>query len=219
MDGNTFDTIVRGLSRDVPRRRVFGGMVGGLLAALGGTTASAARRRDRRRRRKSPDGVETETPEIPAALVGGVWDETIDMCIYDPEIGGFRVMPISTVAVPAYLNQGNTLYIDCCDSSECVELPCLTPTGCIEGACGYDPMEGAPCALPDGTTGVCNADADCVPGYSAPAPGSGYVAPPAQPVEGAAPVEPEYSAPTTDAGYSAPATDAGYPAAVPEPGF
>jgi hypothetical protein len=85
------------------------------------------------------------------------------MCHYDAELGGYRVVPISTVAVPEYLALGDTLYIDCCIDIDCGWRPCLTSTGCISGACAYDATVNAPCDLGNGETGICRNDAVCVP--------------------------------------------------------
>jgi hypothetical protein len=98
----------------------------------------------------------------PGTLAGGIWDETIEICHFNAETGAYEVIPVPTPTVPEYLNAGDTLYIDCCITAECGALPCLTPSACIEGACAYDPVPGASCALEDGTTGVCDDDGDCV---------------------------------------------------------
>jgi hypothetical protein len=176
MDGKQFDRIARDLTRETSRRTALGGLLGGALAlALGGNAASAIKRR-RRRGRRGNDGVETtESALPPGTLAGGVWDETLQICHFDPESGKVKVIAVSTPSVPQYLNAGDTLFIDCCVDDECVALPCLTPTGCIQGACAYDKTEGAACALTDGTTGYCNSDAKCVSSY-VPSDTSGYAA-------------------------------------------
>lgn len=176
MDGKQFDRIARDLTRETSRRTALRGLLGGALAlALGGSSVSAIKRRKRRGRRGN-DGVETtESALPPGTLAGGVWEETLQICHFDPESGKVKVIAVSTPSVPQYLNAGDTLFIDCCVDDECVALPCLTPTGCIQGACAYDTTEGAACALEDGTTGYCDSDAKCVASY-APSDTSGYAA-------------------------------------------
>jgi hypothetical protein len=169
MDGTQLDRIARGIALETSRRGLLGGLLGGTLAVLFGTPALAVKRRKRRGRRDGSggtDGSETETMLPPGTLTGGVWEETLDICHFNAEKGRYEVIAVSTVSVPDYLNQGDTLFIDCCTDAECGVLPCLTPTGCIEGACAYDTVQGAPCALGDGTTGVCDADAVCVGSYT-----------------------------------------------------
>jgi hypothetical protein len=151
---------------------VLAGVLGGMLALTTGQAALANRGKTRRGKYKrgGRDGqgesaavsdVYGTLPE--GVLVGGVWDETIEMCHYDTELGDYRVVPISTVAVPEYLALGDTLYIDCCVDTDCGWRPCLTSTGCISGACAYDATVNAPCDLGDGTQGICRNDAVCVP--------------------------------------------------------
>lgn len=166
MDGKQFDAIARGLTDAAPRRRLLGGLLGAALAAWSGAPAFAAKRR-KRKGRDGKDGDETAESDLPpGALTGGLWDETIDMCHFDPEAGAYTVLAVPTTSVPDHLAQGDTLYIDCCETAECGALPCFTPSGCIEGACMYDPVPGQACALSDGTTGVCNDDGECVVGIA-----------------------------------------------------
>ncbi|MCC7021756.1 MAG: hypothetical protein IT338_02960 [Thermomicrobiales bacterium] len=203
MDGKQFDRIARDLTRETSRRTALGGLLGGTLAlVMGGNSVSAIRRR-KRRGRKGRDGVETtESALPPGTLSGGVWDETLQICHFDPESGKVKVIAVSTPSVPQYLNAGDTLFIDCCVDEECGALPCLTPTGCIQGACAYDTTEGAACALEDGTTGYCSSDATCVASYI-PSDTSGYAA---EETTGAAEGDTGYIADDTG-GY--PAGDAG----------
>jgi hypothetical protein len=166
MDGKEFDRMARGLTSQSPRRQIVGGLVGVALAAITGSTASAVKRRKRRDRGgDGSDGSAEATGEItlpPGTLAGGVWDETIEICHFDPEKGEYRVMPVPTVNIPDYLNAGDTLFIDCCIDADCTGMACFTSSGCIEGACAYDAVPGASCDLGDGTFGVCDADGVCV---------------------------------------------------------
>jgi hypothetical protein len=98
----------------------------------------------------------------PGTQVGGIWDETIAICHWDPESGEVQVMEVSTPTVPQYLNAGDTLFLDCCVDVDCPKRLCLTSTGCIEGACSYDTAAGEACGVGDGTTGVCDKNARCV---------------------------------------------------------
>lgn len=171
MDGKRFDLITRALSRELPRRRVLGSLLAGGLAAVAGNPVSAANRR-RRRGRGERDANNTEevgTIESlvpPGALTGGIWDETIEMCHFDPTTGEYAVIPVSTPSVPDFLNAGATLYIDCCVDTDCTLDPCLVPTGCIEGACSFDVAYGAACYRADGATGVCDKEGFCGPASS-----------------------------------------------------
>jgi hypothetical protein len=181
MESNEFDRLARSLTREAPRRALLGGLFGGVLAAITGATASAVNRRKRKRRGgDGSDGSEEATGEIelpPGTLAGGVWDETINICHFDPERGEYRVMAVPTVTIPDYLNAGDTLYIDCCVDADCVGLACFTSSGCIEGACAYDPVPGAACDLGDGTFGVCDQDGVCVASVTAPAPATDTTTP------------------------------------------
>jgi hypothetical protein len=161
-----FDTIARGLARIASRRRVVGGVLGGTLTLLTGPTGIANRGKLRRAHRGGQGQAETDTatdvlPE--GVLAGGVWEETLQMCHYDPETGGYHIVPVSTVAVPEQLARGDTLYIDCCVSTDCFSTDCLTAKGCVSGACAYEPALNAPCKLENGAYGICRSDAVCVP--------------------------------------------------------
>src|SRR5215204_2429381 len=161
-----FDTIARGLARIASRRRVVGGVLGGTLTLLTGPSAVANRGKLRRAHRGGQGQAETATasdvlPE--GVLTGGVWEETLEMCHYDPETGGYRVVPVSTVAVPEQLARGDTLYIDCCVYADCASTDCLTATGCVSGACNFHVAINAPCHLDNGVYGICRGDAVCVP--------------------------------------------------------
>ena len=166
MNEMRFDTMARGLARLSSRRRVLGGMLGTALTLSVGSSAIADRGRARRARRGNRGQNETVTasdylPE--GALVGGVWDETLEMCHFDPETGGYRIVPVSTVAVPEQLERGDTLYIDCCVDTDCTSTECLTATGCVSGACAFDVALNASCSLGNGVYGICRSDAVCVP--------------------------------------------------------
>ena len=161
MDEMRFDTMARGLARLSSRRRVLGGVLGTMLTLSVGSSAIASRGKLRRARRggQGQDETATASDVLPeGVLVGGVWEETLEMCHYDPETGGYRVVPVSTVAVPEQLNRGDTLYIDCCVSTDC-----LTATSCVSGACAYDVALNATCHLGNGVFGICRSDAVCVP--------------------------------------------------------
>lgn len=165
MDGQRFDALAKGLTTAAPRRQIIASLVGGALAVMAAAPALAVKKRKRRGKAGGPgdDGVETvESMLPPGTLAGGIWDETIEICHFNAEKGIYEVVPISTPLVPDYLNAGDTLYIDCCTDAECGALPCLEPTSCVQGACAYDVVEGAACALEDGSTGTCDADARCV---------------------------------------------------------
>ena len=166
MDETRFDTLTRKLARVSSRRGVLGGALGGALTLLSGSAVVADRGRLRRRRdnrsgQDEPATIEGSLP--PGVLAGGIWEETLTMCHFDPESGGYKVLPVSTTAVPEYLARGDTLYIDCCVDSDCGWRPCLTSTGCIEGACAYDATVNAQCDLENGAMGICRSDAVCVP--------------------------------------------------------
>ncbi len=166
MDETRFDKLTRRLVRESSRRHLLGGMLGGALALFSGSAVLADRGRWRRRRddRRGPDESAPVTSALPAGvLAGGVWEETLTMCHFDPETGSFNVVPVSPIAVPEHLARGDTLYIDCCVDADCLWRPCLTLSGCVEGACAYDAAVNAPCDLGNGATGICRSDAVCVP--------------------------------------------------------
>jgi hypothetical protein len=166
MDEMRFDTMARGLARRSSRRRVLGGVLGGALALSVGSSAIASRGRLRRARRanRGQDEIVTASDYLPeGALVGGVWEETLEMCHFDPETGGYSIVPVSTVVVPEQLNRGDTLYIDCCVDTDCTSTECLTATGCVSGACAFDVALNASCSLGNGAYGICRSDAVCVP--------------------------------------------------------
>lgn len=208
MDQTRFDELARGLAQRTGRRRALGALLGGGLAIVAaGLPASAVRKRKNRRNRKNvaADGDDQTVALPPGTLAGGIWDETLDICEYNAETGGYDVVAVSTVLAPQYLNSGATLYIDCCTDAECGALPCLEPTSCVQGACAYDVVEGAPCALSDGSTGYCDSNAQCnAPVYAPPAP----VAEPAADASSAPATGEAYDA-APDTGYDS-AWDAGY---------
>lgn len=169
MDQTHFDALARGLGKPAGRRQMLGALLAGGLAMLAADPTEAARRRKRKSRGNKPSADDSDqTVQLPpGTLTGGIWDETIEICHYNAETGGYDVTAVSTVLVPNYLNAGDTLYIDCCTDAECGPLPCLEPTSCVQGACAYDVVSGAACALTDGSTGYCNSDAECVaPAYA-----------------------------------------------------
>jgi hypothetical protein len=166
MDETRFDSMTRMLTRASSRRGMLGGALGGTFALLSGSAVLADRGRFRRRKdnRSGQDEPATIEGLLPAGvLAGGIWEETLTMCHFDPESGDYKVLPVSTTAVPEYLARGDTLFIDCCVDSDCGWRPCLTSTGCIEGACAYDATVNAQCDLGNGATGICRSDAVCVP--------------------------------------------------------
>jgi hypothetical protein len=166
MDEMRFDTMTRGMARHSSRRGVLGGVLGATLTLVAGSSAMAIRGRLRRANRggRGQDETASASDYLPeGVLVGGVWDETIEMCHYDPETGGYRIVPVSTVAVPEQLNRGDTLYIDCCASTDCTSTDCWIATGCVSGACSFDVALNAPCNLGNGVYGICRSDAVCVP--------------------------------------------------------
>ncbi len=166
MDGNRFDSVTRGLAAGTSRRRILGGVLASIVTMQTGTTTLAARRRNRKGRGNG-DGVET-IPIPPGTLAGGVFENSIEVCHFDFETGEYSVLTVSPISIPEYLNQGDTLFIDCCVDAECGALPCFSASGCIEGACAYNPTIGAPCALVDGTTGSCDEDGVCIAVFVAP---------------------------------------------------
>jgi hypothetical protein len=157
MDDKNFDTIARGLASETSRRQALAGALSGAIALVTGGSTFAARRKRKRR----GDGNEDEALLVPGTQVGGVWDETIEICHFDWETGEHQVMAVSTPSLPEYLNLGDTLYIDCCVDTDCLPQRCLTPSGCIEGACMYDITEGASCVI-DGVEGVCDSEGSCI---------------------------------------------------------
>jgi hypothetical protein len=152
MDGKQFDM----MAREMSRRRAIGSALGGAIALVTGSSVFAAKR-NRRRRGDRND----EAPLVPGTQVGGVWDETIEICHFDWETGEHQVMAVSTPSLPEYLNLGDTLFIDCCVDPDCLPQRCLTPSGCIEGACMYDVTEGAGCVI-NGAQGYCDGDGNCI---------------------------------------------------------
>src|SRR5215212_6668039 len=166
MDEKRFDTMARGLARLASRRRVVGGVLGGTLTLLTGPSAIAIRGKLRRANRggHGPDETASASDVLPeGVLAGGVWEETLEMCHYDPEPGVYRIVPVSTIAVPERLTQGDTLYIDCCVSADCFSTECLTAKGCVSGACSFKVALNASCTLETGAPGICRSDAVCVP--------------------------------------------------------
>jgi hypothetical protein len=158
MEGKRFDSVARGLARQRSRRGVFGTLGGGALAMVLGSTAFGAKKKHT----KDNNADSGSAAPNPGTQVGGIWDETIAICHWDPESGEVQVMEVSTPTVPQYLNAGDTLYMDCCVDDDCPKRLCLTATGCIEGACAYDTAAGEACGMGDGTTGVCDKNAKCV---------------------------------------------------------
>ena len=166
MDETRFDSMTRRLAQVSSRRGMLGSALGGTIALLTGSAVLAERGRLRRRKDNRSGQDESATIEgtlSPGVLAGGIWDETLTMCHFDPESGDYEVLPVSTTSVPEYLARGDTLYIDCCVDSDCGWRPCLASTGCIEGACAYDATVNAQCDLGNGATGICRSDAVCVP--------------------------------------------------------
>ena len=166
MDETRFDTLARNLVRLSSRRRVLGGVLGTALTLLPGSSVVANRGKMRRGRRGSREQAETAatTDVLPEGiLAGGVFEETLEMCHFDPETGGYRIIPVSTVAVPEQLARGDTLYIDCCVDTDCTSTECLTATGCVSGACSFDVALNAQCTLETGALGICRSDGVCVP--------------------------------------------------------
>ena len=165
MDENRFDTVARKLTRASSRRGVLGGMLAGVFALLTESAALADRgriRRAKRNWRRQDESVTIEGALPEGTLAGGVWEESLNMCHFDPESGDYTVLPVSTTSVPEHLARGDTLFIDCCVDSDCGVRPCLTVSGCIEGACAYDATVNAPCDLGSGVMGICRSDAVCV---------------------------------------------------------
>jgi len=170
MEDARFDTVARSLARAsaraTSRRGALSGLLGAAFVVVTGSSALADRTRNRRGRRGGHEQDETATASdaLPdGILTGGVWEETIEMCHYDQETGGYRVVPVSTVSVPDQLSRGDTLYIDCCAPTDCTSTECLTATDCVSGACSFDIALNAQCTLETGALGICRSDGVCVP--------------------------------------------------------
>ena len=166
MNEKSFDAVARSLARLSSRRHVLGGVVGTALTLLAGSSAMANRGKNRRAGRagRGQDETVTASDVLPeGVLVGGVWEETLEMCHYDPQTGGYRIVPVSTIAVPEQLARGNTLYINCCVSTDCTSTECLTSTGCVSGACSFEVALNASCHLGTNEYGICRSDGVCVP--------------------------------------------------------
>jgi hypothetical protein len=166
MDQQRFDTMARSLARLSSRRGVLGGGLGTALTLLAGSSAIAARGKVRRARRggRGQDETAAASDILPeGVLVGGVFEESLQMCHYDPATGGYQIIPVSTIAVPEQLARGDTLYIDCCAPTDCSSTDCLTATGCVSGACSYKVALNASCYLGNDVYGICRSDAVCVP--------------------------------------------------------
>jgi hypothetical protein len=164
MDGKQLDLVARGLTRESARRPLLGALFGVAFAALASSPVSAVNRRRRRGRNEDEPAGETIASLVPpGTLSGGIWDETLDICHFDPATGEYHIIPVSMPEVPGYLNAGDNLYIDCCVDTDCKLDQCLISTGCIEGACAFDVAYGASCLRNDGTTGFCDKEGFCGP--------------------------------------------------------
>lgn len=161
MNGTRFDAAARGLARAASRRGLLAGALGVISAQMATSTLEAKRRTQKNRK---GERAEDELLGIPGSQIGGIWEETIEICHYDAESGEIRITAVPLPSLPDYLNAGDTLYIDCCVDAECPPRECATPSGCIEGACMYDVTGGAPCVLADGLAGVCAKNGTCVAG-------------------------------------------------------
>src|SRR4051794_29379323 len=104
MEGKRFDSVARGLARQRSRRGIFGALGGGALAMVLGRTPLAAKKKHNH---DSSDSSASTAPN-PGTQVGGIWDETIAICHWDPESGDVQVMDVSMPTVPEYLNAGDT---------------------------------------------------------------------------------------------------------------
>jgi hypothetical protein len=158
MDGMRFDAATRGLANATSRRRMLGGALGGFLAVLTGASAFAARNK---RRHGDKGDAAAEDVTANSALVGGIWENTLEICQFDAE-GGYEIIAVPMPYVPDYLNKGAVVHIDCCVDDDCGWRECLAPSGCVEGACMYDATTGAECNAGEGLTGVCNEKGNCI---------------------------------------------------------
>jgi hypothetical protein len=161
MDAGRFDAATRSLAIETSRRRIFGALMGVLAAGTAGSALAQNRRKRRGRRGDGEAAPADESLVPPGTLAGGIWDETIEVCQFDAESGSYEIVAISPTAVADHLNAGGTIYLDCCIDADCPPRVCLTATGCIEGACAYDNLEGSLCDPGDGTSGVCGDDGAC----------------------------------------------------------
>jgi hypothetical protein len=135
---------------------MLGGGVGGFLAVLTGAPVFAARNKRKRNDRGDGGGEVSGS----SALVGGIWENTLEICQFDAE-GGYKIVAVPMPSVPEYLDKGGYVYIDCCIDADCGWRPCAAPSGCIEGACMYDATPGVECNPGNGLSGVCNQKGEC----------------------------------------------------------
>jgi hypothetical protein len=161
MDDQRFDTATRALAGATSRRLVLSGLVAAAAAFVGRSTVVAAKPK-RGGKGKNGRG-DSDATGLPGTQVGGIWDESIEVCHFDFETGDYRIITVSTPALPDYLNRGDTLFLDCCVDTDCEARVCLVTTGCIEGACAYDVTGGASCVTSDGASGTCDKEGTCVP--------------------------------------------------------
>jgi hypothetical protein len=147
VDGERFDTLVREVATPTSRRRIVGGVLGGVAALVAGTAVIKA------------------TP----GKGKGKGQTKTQICHYQGTHNGtpkYKVLKLGAPGAANHLKHHDldAPYVDCCPGDTCASKgECFTTVGCdTTGACAYAVNEGALCTSGGVVgAGTCNSSGLC----------------------------------------------------------
>ena len=151
MDGERFDAVLREVATSASRRRIVGGVLGGVAALVAGTAVIKAQPGGGKGKAKGKTKVtichrqgtnEDGTPKYKALRLGAPGAEN-----------------------HLKHHEEDAPFVDCCPGDTCPSKgECFTTVGCdTTGTCDYTVNEGAPCTI-GGFPGTCAAvTGECIP--------------------------------------------------------
>jgi hypothetical protein len=147
VDGERFDALLREIANPTSRRRIVGGVLGGVAALVSGTAVIKAK--------KGGNGN------------GGGQAKKTTICHFSNGHGGkYKVLKLSASGAQNHLakHTEDTPFVDCCPGDECPEAAECFTASCVEGECTTTPdAVNTPCVTDTGAPGVCDGTGICNP--------------------------------------------------------
>ena len=130
MDGERFDAVLREVATPTSRRRIVGGVLGGVAALVASTSVIRAK---------------------PGGGTGGGKTKT-SICHFSNGHGGkYKVLKLGAPGAANHLenHENDAPYIDCCPGDTCPSKgACFTTVGCdVTGTCDYTVNVSALCPI------------------------------------------------------------------------
>jgi hypothetical protein len=146
VDGERFDALLREVTSPTSRRRIVGGVLGGVAALVAGTAVIKA---------------------VPGKGKGKGQNK-VQICHFQGTKNGvpkYKVLKLGAPGAENHLanHEEDTPFVDCCPGDVCEAAECFTAS-CVEGTCTSTPEAvNTPCVTDTGAPGVCDGAGICNP--------------------------------------------------------